>query len=114
MGEDELFAFAGLWDRWTDPRGEVIETCTILTTTPNAQLSDIHDRMPVILRPADYSAWLNPVPCNTDATLQLLVPYRGSMRRYPVSTRVNQVQNDDAECAKPVELEPAPQGQLFA
>jgi putative SOS response-associated peptidase YedK len=114
VGEGELFAFAGLWDRWTDPRGEVIETCTILTTTPNAQLSDIHDRMPVILSPADYSEWLNPVARNTDTTLRLLVPYGGSMRRYPVSTRVNQVQNDDAECANPVELEPAPQGQLFA
>lgn len=50
----------------------------------------------------------------TTPALRILVPYAGTMRRYPVSTRVNQVQNDDAECAKPIELEPTPQGQLFA
>lgn len=70
--------------------------------------------MPVTLRPTDYDSWLNPSARDTNSALQLLVPYSGSMRRYPVSTRLNQVQNDDAECAKPVELEPAPRGQLFA
>lgn len=113
VGEGEIFAFAGLWDRWTDPRGQVIETCTILTTTPNALLQDIHDRMPVILHPANYHSWLNPTARDTNTALQMLVPYSGAMRSYPVSTRLNQVQNDDAECAKPVELEPPPQGVLF-
>jgi putative SOS response-associated peptidase YedK len=113
VGDGEIFAFAGLWDRWTDPCGEVIETCTILTTTPNTMLQDIDDRMPVILNPVDFDSWLSPAERDTNAALRLLVPYAGSMRHYPVSTRVNQVQNDDAECAKPVELEPAPQGQLF-
>lgn len=113
VGDGEIFAFAGLWDRWTDPRGEVVETCTILTTTPNALLRDMHDRMPVILNPGDYDSWLDHTTGETTAALKLMVPYSGAMRRYPVSTRVNQVQNDDAECAKPVELEPAPQGLLF-
>lgn len=115
VGESEIFAFAGLWDRWTDPLGEVIETCTILTTTPNSLLQDIHDRMPVILDPAAYTPWLNPAARDTNfALLRMLVPYAGSMRRFPVSTRVNQVQNDDPECAKPIELELPPQGLLFA
>ena len=113
VGDGEVFAFAGLWDRWTDPRAEVVESCTILTTTPNALLADIHDRMPAILRPDDYDLWLNPTAQNTESALRLLSPYTGPMRRYPVSTRVNQVQNDDADCAKPVELEVPAQNQLF-
>lgn len=114
VGEGEVFAFAGLWDRWTDPRGEMVDTCTILTTTPNTLLRDIHDRMPVVLNPVDYNSWLNPSARDTNPALRLLVPYVGSMRRYAVSTRINEVQNDDAECAMPVELKPAQQGQLFA
>src|SRR5246127_4376034 len=101
VGEGSIFAFAGLWDRWIDPQGRAVETCTILTTTPNTLLSDIHDRMPVILNPGDYDVWLT--SGSTEAVLKLLRPYAGPMRRFPVSTRVNHVQNDDADCAMPVE-----------
>jgi putative SOS response-associated peptidase YedK len=83
----------------------------ILTTTSKALLADIHDRMPVILNPDGYDVWLK--PGGTQAALKLLGPYTGQMRGFPVSSRVNQVQNDDAECAKPIELETPPQGQLF-
>jgi|SRR5579859_2201819 len=110
----ELFAFAGLWDQWTDPQGKVVETCTILTTTPNSLLAGFHDRMPVILRPGDYDRWLSPKPGDTDTVMRMLVPYTESMRSYPVSMRLNQVQNDDEDCAKPIELEAPPQGRLFA
>jgi putative SOS response-associated peptidase YedK len=88
-----------------------LRAARFLTTTPNALLADIHDRMPVILPPADYDLWLNSSP---QSALRLLSPYTGPMRRYPVSTRVNQVQNDDADCAKPVELEVPAQSQLFS
>ena len=60
MQDDSLFAFGGLWDRWRDPSGTVIESCTILTTTPNSLLADVHDRMPVILRQESYDLWLDP------------------------------------------------------
>jgi putative SOS response-associated peptidase YedK len=114
MTDGKLFAFAGLWDRWIDSRGETVESCTILTTTPNALLADVHDRMPVILRPDDYDLWLNPKSGDSEVALSILRPYdAGLMRRYPVSTRVNHVQNDDAECAKTVELELPPQANLF-
>ncbi len=70
--------------------------------------------MPVILSPANYDVWLNAVPEDANAALEILKPYDPSlMRCYPVSTRVNQVQNNDADCAKPIELEEPPQGQLF-
>ena len=60
VNDGELFAFAGLWDRWRGPQGEVVESCSILTTTPNSLLTDIHDRMPVILSPDNYDLWLDP------------------------------------------------------
>jgi hypothetical protein len=60
MADDSTFAFAGLWESWTDPGGDVVETCTILTTTPNSLVTDVHNRMPVILRVQDYARWLDP------------------------------------------------------
>jgi putative SOS response-associated peptidase YedK len=113
VNDGKLFAFAGLWDRRRDPRGETIENCTILTTTPNPVLVDIHDRMPVILSPGNYD--LDPAFRDTHSVSQMLKPFDPAlMRSYPVSTRVNQVQNDDADCAKPVEPDSSPtQAQLF-
>jgi putative SOS response-associated peptidase YedK len=113
VGDGEMFAFAGLWDRWIDPHGKAIESCTIITTTANSHLADIHDRMPVILPSGAYASWLNPVMRDSRTALGWLVPYAAAMRRYAVSTRINQVQNDDAECAKPIESA-APQGSLFS
>jgi putative SOS response-associated peptidase YedK len=109
----EMFAFAGLWDRWIDP-GKQIESCTIITTMPNSYLADIHDRMPVILPSGAYASWLNPAMRDPRVASGWLVPYAGAMRRYAVSTRINQVQNDDEECAQQIEMEAPPQGSLFA
>ena len=111
----ELFAFAGLWDRWANPRGEVIESCSILTTTPNSLLADIHNRMPVILRPEHYDLWLNLAFRNTASLSEMLRPFEAAlMRSYPVGTRINQVQNDDEDCAKPLETDAYPvQVRLF-
>ena len=115
VNDGELFAFAGLWECWKDPSQQWIKSCSILTTTPNAVTSAVHDRMPVILDRVNYDPWLDPGMKNVDALSEMLKPYDARMMRcYPVSTRLNQVRNDDAECAKPIELEPAPQRQLFA
>jgi putative SOS response-associated peptidase YedK len=113
MEDGKLFAFAGLWERWKDPAGNWIKTCSILTTTPNAVTSAVHDRMPVILGPADYDLWLDPGMNNAAAVSDLLKPYDAlRMRSYPVSTRINQVANDDAECCVPVEFTQNP-ARLF-
>jgi putative SOS response-associated peptidase YedK len=115
LNEGELFAFAGIWERWKDPSGQWIKSCSILTTTPNAVTSAIHDRMPVILDRADYDLWLDPGFTDVSVASELSKPFDAArMRRYPVSTRINHAASDDEECAKPVELEPPPQGQLFA
>ena len=107
VNEGELFAFAGVWDGWKDPSGQWIRTCSILTTTPNAVTSKVHDRMPVILERDDYDVWLDPGMKDVEAVSELLKPYDASrMRCYPVSARVNRVANDDAECSTPVEVTP--------
>ena len=59
MKDDALFAFAGLWDRWRSPAGQMLESCSILTTVPNELLKDVHDRMPVILPVSAWDSWLD-------------------------------------------------------
>ena len=114
VNDGELFAFAGLWDRWKDPSGQWVKSCSILTTTPNAVTSAVHDRMPVILDPDAYDVWLDPGMRNAAAASELLKPYDARlMRCYPVSTRINHVANDDGECSRPVELAQM-QNQLFS
>jgi putative SOS response-associated peptidase YedK len=105
VNERELFAFAGIWDRWNDRSGNAVETCSILTTTPNALTSAVHDRMPVILDPDSYDLWLDPWMKDVAAASELLKPFDARlMRCYPISIRINHVANDDEECSAPVEL----------
>jgi putative SOS response-associated peptidase YedK len=113
VNQGELFAFAGIWDRWTDALGNRAETCSILTTTPNSVASAVHNRMPVICGPDGYGLWLDPTMTDVSVASEMLKPYDARlMRCYPVSTRVNHVGNDDAKCSEPVE--PAPiQDSLF-
>ena len=102
----ELFAFAGLWDGWKDSNGNWVKTCSILTTTPNAVIATVHDRMPIILDPGCYDLWLDPGVRDVAAIAKLLKPYDATrMRCHPVSTRINRVANDDEECSRPAELQ---------
>jgi putative SOS response-associated peptidase YedK len=105
VSDGQLFAFAGIWDRWQDARGKALETCAILTTTANGLTSTIHDRMPVILERDNYDLWLDPGMKNASAVSDLLKPYDARlMRSFPVSSRVNHVDNDDEACSAPVEV----------
>jgi putative SOS response-associated peptidase YedK len=114
VNQGQLFAFAGMWDRWKDPRGGWIKTCSILTTTPNSVTSAVHDRLPVILDPDSYDLWLDPGMQTVAAICELLKPCDArQMRCYPVSTRINHVANDDEECCRPVEFAPS-QNRLFS
>jgi putative SOS response-associated peptidase YedK len=114
VGDGGLFAFAGLWERWRDPGGQWVKSCSILTTTPNSVTSAIHDRMPVILEPESYDLWLDPGMQNVAAISELLKPYDAmQMRCFPVSSRVNHVGNEDQECSRPVEFAPT-QDRLFS
>ncbi|MGG0655482.1 SOS response-associated peptidase [Rummeliibacillus pycnus] len=103
MKNDSLFAVAGLWDTWNAPSGEAIHTCTILTTEPNELMSEIHDRMPVILPKEQRSIWLNTSIQNTEILKSLLVPYHTvEMMAYEVSSKVNSSKNNSLELIKRV------------
>lgn len=106
MQSDKPFLMAGLWDSWRDKsvaedEGGALETFTILTTASNALTKDVHDRMPVILSPNDYERWLDPNIQNAEELAYMFEPFSSDeMRLDPVSTRVNSVKNDDADCIK--------------
>jgi putative SOS response-associated peptidase YedK len=104
LKDHQPFAFAGLWEHWTDPTsGGELETCVILTTTPNPLMEPIHDRMPVILSPEDYDRWLDPNYYQPSGLQAMLRPYETeAMECYPVSTVVNQPQHDQPECLAPL------------
>jgi putative SOS response-associated peptidase YedK len=96
------FAFAGLWDEWHSTDGSVLYSCTIITTTPNALMAPIHNRMPVILQRQDYDEWLDRSPRPAGTLDTLLRPFPGELlEAYPVSTLVNSPSNDSPECIRP-------------
>jgi len=99
------FAFAGLWDSWQSPDGGVIQSATIITTTPNSLMATLHNRMPVILPPETYAQWLDPAPRTPDSLVNLLVSYPSEkMEAHPVSTLVNSPANDRPECLIPANV----------
>jgi putative SOS response-associated peptidase YedK len=103
LKDDRLFAFAGLWEEWHNPGGEVIESFTILTTDANELMRPIHNRMPVILPPADYAAWLDPKEQDREALTKLLRPFSpDEMVAYPISTFVNSPRNEGPKCVEKI------------
>jgi putative SOS response-associated peptidase YedK len=104
VGEGELFAFAGLWDTWKNPKAETIESCTILTTTSNELVEKIHGRMPVIVPADKYNLWLDPEVEDFEAVKEILKPYEANaMRQYPVSPKLNSSNNESATLALPID-----------
>ncbi|WP_119459738.1 SOS response-associated peptidase [Rhodospirillaceae bacterium SYSU D60014] len=95
----EPMSFAGLWENWQDPdSGEWIRTFTIVTTEANEFLAPLHNRMPVILHPTAHSLWLGETPAKPDTLKALLKLYPADeMQAWPVSTRVNNVRNEQAD-----------------
>jgi len=113
LTESPLMGLAGLWDRWQSPTGEIIESCTVLTTTANDVLRPLHDRMPVILPPEHFDEWLNP---STPLPLiqSLLRPYPAqAMRAYPVGVQVSKPAHEGPDCIAPVRSESESHGELF-
>jgi putative SOS response-associated peptidase YedK len=101
------FGMAGLYERWRSAEGDVLDTCTILTTSANALLRPLHERMPVIIPPEAYARWLDVSHADID---DLLAPApEAALRAQPVSTRVNAVRNDDAALIEPVVASPEPE-----
>lgn len=103
----KTFAFAGLWETWTDKKSDeesVYKSCTIITTDASDSIRKLHNRMPVILDPDFYEKWLN-VEIQDPKGLENILQ-DGTIREmkyYPVSTFVNSVKNNTPECIKPID-----------
>ncbi|MGD2112401.1 MAG: SOS response-associated peptidase [Gammaproteobacteria bacterium] len=93
-----LFAFAGLWEHWQ--RGDrSLDSCTLIVTGANRLMAPIHDRMPAILAPAQYAAWLDPSNTDREQLLGMLSPWTATpMEAWPVSRLVNHPRNETARC----------------
>lgn len=104
MKDDTLFAFAGLWERWTDKtNGQPIETYTIITTDPNELMAPIHNRMPVIIALKDYQRWMAPAELSR-LPIDLLRPYPADeMKAWKVSSAVGNVRNNEPKLIDPAE-----------
>jgi putative SOS response-associated peptidase YedK len=104
--------FAGLWETWTDrATGEVVTSCAIVTCPPNELMAKLHDRMPVVLDPADYEAWLDPGdPRGADLLRPCPVEW---LEAVPVSSRVNSPRNDDESIIQPEGEALSAQGTLL-
>jgi putative SOS response-associated peptidase YedK len=101
-----LMALAGLWESWRAPAGERIRSFAIVTTEPNELCAELHNRMPAILAPAAWPAWLGEEPADEAHLKSLLGPYpSGEMICWPVSARVGNVKNNDPGLIEPIGLQ---------
>src|SRR6266850_4492756 len=94
---------AGLWETWRSPAGERIRSFTIITTTPNELRAELHNRMPVVLKPQAWPLWLGEQPAEVPQLKALLAPYPSEdMICWPVSARVGNVKNNDPSLIEPI------------
>ena len=110
--DDKPITFAAIWEAWT-PKGEAVaawgekpvESFTIVTAEPSQDIAHIHDRMPVVLEKPEFDLWLDPDPAPFDRQMALLKPSQpGTLRYFPVSTKVNSSKNEGADLIAPVAL----------
>jgi putative SOS response-associated peptidase YedK len=96
-------ALAGLWEHWQGSDGSEIESCTIIVTSGNELMQTIHDRMPVILPPETWDAWLDTANTNKQGLQTLLTQYPADeMTAWPVSAVLNSPKHNGGECILPV------------
>lgn len=102
LKSDHLFAMAGLWEKWTSPDNQSIFSCTVVTTAANELVHDIHNRMPVILKPEDERVWLNPNSSPQELNPLLKPLNKELMEAYEVSPLVNSPKNNSVELIQKV------------
>jgi len=118
----EPMAFAGLWETWRSPEGQVVQSCTIITTEANPFIQQLHNRMPVILSDETQALWLDPLTEDPSVLGRLLVPAPVELlTSHPVAETVNSVKNQGPECIVPLPADldgqsegPPPNGRLFS
>jgi putative SOS response-associated peptidase YedK len=98
-----LMALAGLWENWRSPAGEWVRSFAIITTTPNDLCAELHNRMPVVLKPETWAVWLGEQPSGASTLKALLAPFPSEgMTCWPVSARVGNVRNNNASLIEPI------------
>jgi putative SOS response-associated peptidase YedK len=103
LADRGLMELAGVWENWQSPAGEWMRSFAIITTTPNELCAEIHNRMPVILKPEAWPAWLGEKPAEVPQLKALLAPYPSEdMICWPVGERVGNVRNNDSSLIEPV------------
>jgi putative SOS response-associated peptidase YedK len=103
LADRGIMALAGLPENWHSPAGEWIRTFAIITTTPNELCAELHNRMPIVLKPQAWPAWLGEQPADVPHLKALLAPYPSDeMICWPVSARVGNVNNNDPSLIEPV------------
>jgi putative SOS response-associated peptidase YedK len=118
----EPMAFAGLWETWRSPEGQVVQSCTIITTEANPFIQQLHNRMPAILSDETQALWLDPLTEDPSILEPLLIPAPVDLlTSHPVAETVNSVRNQGAECMASLLVDsdeqtegPPPDGRLFS
>jgi putative SOS response-associated peptidase YedK len=103
LADRGIMALAGLWENWKSPAGEWVRSFAIVTTEPNTLCAELHNRMPVILAPEAWPAWLGEKPADEAELKALLAPYPSDgMICWPVSPRIGNVKNNDSSLIEPI------------
>ena len=103
LADRGLMALAGLWENWRSPAGEWVRSFAIITTEPNELCAALHNRVPVVLKPETWPAWLGEEPAHASELRALLAPFPSEeMTCWPVSPRVGNVKNNDASLIEPI------------
>jgi len=101
MRDGDVFALAGLWDRW-EGEGESLDSCSIIVMPANEVMKPLHDRMPAIIAPAHYDLWLDSRVTDKDKIMTYLNSAPSSqLMTYPISPWVNSPKHDDERCIEP-------------
>jgi putative SOS response-associated peptidase YedK len=108
LDQQDVFAFAGLWDTWTAPDGQIIQSCTIITTEPNDTLRPLHHRMAVILDRAEYGPWLSAEATPAELRAMIRSYPDGPIRTYAVGDAVSKVSYDGPLCIRPLSESDSP------
>lgn len=113
MADGSPVSIAGLWEHWQGNDGQVIESCSILTTSANELMAPIHERMPVILNHGDDETWLNPKLTDVAVLQEFCRPCSADiLSAYPVSQMVNSPKNDSIDCIAPIIILGSAKGQI--
>lgn len=104
-----VFGMAGIYEVWKNASGDVVRSCTLLTTAANELVSEYHNRMPAILHESALEDWLKPGVSDSDYLLSLLTPFPSEkMTAYPVSPAVSRIELETPECIEEIDIKAFP------